>query len=72
MGYLNRKSNYDKYPTTRVIGFDDCAAEGWQAVCARLRASGARVITVDCYPGVYDEELLPALIDGLKPSLVVD
>lgn len=72
MGYLNRKSNYDKYPTTRIVGFDDCATEGWEAVCARLRASGARVVTVDCYPGVYDEELLPALVDGLKPSLVVE
>lgn len=72
MGYLNRKSNYDKAPTTRINGFDQCAVEGWDAICARIRGTGARVITVDCYPGVYDDELLPALTEGLQPALVVE
>lgn len=71
MKYLNRKSNYDKAPVTKIEGYDRCADAGWDSICARLRATGARVITVDCYPGVNDEEVLGALTAGLQPALVL-
>lgn len=71
MKYLNRKSNYDKAPTTCIEGFDGCAFAGWEQICAQIRSTGARIVTVDCYPGVNDEELLPALTAGLAPALVV-
>lgn len=72
MGYLSFVSRYDKEPETKVDGYE--AWSGYDAVCAQLRQAmeGRRVLTVDCYPGVADDELLPALVRGLRPDEVVN
>lgn len=72
MSYLPFVSRYDKEPETRVDGYE--AWEGYEAVCARLRQAmaGRRILTVECYPGVEDDELLAALVSGLKPEHVVN
>ena len=62
-----RVPNFDKYPTARVGSPDDCAA-GWDAIAATLGA--ARVVVVDCYPGVRHADVAP-LLRLLSPSLVV-
>lgn len=73
MGYLNFKSRYDKYPETVIDGFDGEAFAGWRQIQEELGAamSGNRVLTVDCYPGVYDDELLPALKEAVSPDTVI-
>lgn len=70
--YLNRKSNYDKYPVTNIIGYDD-GIEGNEAIAKKIleHLGDKKIIVVDCYPGVNDEEVLTALIKGLKPDRVI-
>ena len=72
-----RKPNYDKFPVVPVRCEAASACEGWQAIGVRLRESlkasqAPAVIAVDCYPGLLDEEVLPALIAELKPDLVLE
>lgn len=67
MHRTGRASNFDKSPTVRVGGPADCAS-GWDEIAACL--AGARVVVLDCYPGVRDDELEP-LARLLDPSLVV-
>lgn len=72
MSYLAFASRYDKEPETKVEGYEAWA--GYDEICARLRQAmeGKRVLTVDCYPGVEDDELLTALVRGIKPDHVVN
>jgi len=48
----------------------DCAA-GWDAVAARIAASGARAVAVDAYPGVRAADLAE-LLARLQPELHLD
>lgn len=56
-----RKSNYDKYPVIAVEAEQECSA-GWETVAARLRPhfDQARVICIECYPGIRVDELREA------------
>ena len=73
MSYLNRKSNYYKYPVTKIEGYEGAGIVGYEDIVKNIRQkmTNNSVIVVDCYPGVNDEEVLPALIEGIKPSCVV-
>lgn len=58
-----RKSNYDKFPAIRV---DGVLWKGWDSVCRELRdrvRNGNRVLAVECYQGVFEEEIA----EGLAP-----
>ena len=72
-----RRSNYDKYPYVEVPGGGGTAVTGWEGIAARLRqAVAARglaktVLTVECYPGVVEEEVLGQLGRRLAPALAV-
>lgn len=69
------KTNYDKFPTVSVPAAQDACAVGWESVTEALRRATAKNIRpcliVECYPGVRDEEVLSALMAGLKPTRVV-
>lgn len=60
-------SNYDKFPLIDVPESADRCVQGWQAVCERLqgaiaRRGGARtVVVIECYTGVFEDEVLDAL-----------
>jgi mannose-6-phosphate isomerase class I len=62
------KSNYNKSPTIPAEG--QCGV-GWESITEALRSEGQRIFIVECYPGVRDDELLSALIEGLKPTCVI-
>lgn len=57
------KSNYDKFPTVRVPGFENACICGWEAIMDHLRekTGGRGVLIFECYQGVLDEEVLPAV-----------
>ena len=62
--YLNRESNYEKHPRTRIHGFKEEVFSGYEDIIEELKKRCAKrpfVLTVDCYPGVDDGELLGAL-----------
>lgn len=68
-----RKSNYDKEPSTRI---DGKMWMGWSQVLEKIRAivsvgKRRKVVVVECYQGVYKQELLSHL-EKLSPALLVD
>src|SRR5438309_905814 len=65
-----RRSNYDKFPVTDT-GRPGACATGWDQVATRLRAAGAGVVVVDCYPGVLAGDL-KKLAAALAPDEVID
>lgn len=69
-----RRSNYDKFPVLHVPGYEDACVAGWPGIAARLRErlGAAKTIVVETYPGVLDDELLPALRDALQPDVVIE
>lgn len=54
------KSSYEKFPVVRVTSDVSACLEGWEAIAARMKeeiGAGKRVICIECYPGVLEEEL---------------
>lgn len=82
MGYLQKlglgRSNYDKRPFVAVNGHEDAVWCGWNEIAARLhqtiRETGRSnpVVAIDCYSGVLDEEIVPALREGLGKAHWID
>ena len=66
---------YDRFPVQRVTANDGDCAHGWTDVgavlSARARALGSCVIAVECYPGVYVQEVCNALESALAPTLTL-
>lgn len=68
---------YDKFPYVAVPGHHT-GWRGWPAIVAELRAAvqrragGRTVLAIECYSGVIDEELVPALREGLRADLWVE
>ena len=69
--------HYDKFPVVPVRGVGACAWRGWEAIGERLRqalrerAQRKTVLVVECYTGMLDDEVLPALQRVLSPKAVV-
>jgi mannose-6-phosphate isomerase class I len=71
---MPRRSNYDKFPFIPVSASQTDCLIGWRDVAARIRAATAAercIVCVECYPGVFVEEVEQALVQGLDPALVV-
>jgi len=70
-----RKSNYDKFPSCLVQGFDDACWSGWPAIARQLSATIAgkskAVIAIECYPGVHEAEILDGLQSALSPVKLI-
>ena len=79
MSYLQKlglgEANYDREPCVPVPGFEDECSVGWEAIGARLQAAvaargaGRTVLVVECYSGILDAEIVPALRAALDPAL---
>lgn len=65
-----RKPNYDKYPSTKLSG---TLLRGWTAIADRLAQcmSQTRVVAVDLYTGVREDEVRQALL-ALEPATFID
>lgn len=76
MAYPDFEPNYDRFPETRIEGFDEEAFEGWAGVGAAIvramAVRGGRVLVVDCYPGIRDVEVLAEIERVWKPNLTID
>lgn len=74
MNYFNRTANYDKEPEVVVKGYEENAWRGYEDIVNEIKGKinkGKFIVTVDCYPGVKDEEVLNELTKGLKPDFVI-
>lgn len=70
MTYLNRKSEYDRFPTNEVKEHFN-SFEGYKEILEEIKKHNSRIICVETYPGVDDEELLNQLTNELKPDKVI-
>jgi mannose-6-phosphate isomerase class I len=72
-----RKSNYDKNPYVEVKGYDNSAWRGYTSIVTEIKKKINSkqkknvIVTIDCYPGVKEEEVLTAFVEGLNPTLII-
>ena len=65
--YLQGEPNYDKFPVIKVKNVQHECATGWDNICKHLLEqlqkipANKKVIVVECYQGVMDDEIIPAL-----------
>jgi mannose-6-phosphate isomerase class I len=74
--YINRPSNYDKYPYIRVSGRPDDCLTGWDSICHEIKrriaaSSPPTVVAVECYQGVLEGEIIEALQSRFERATVV-
>lgn len=70
---MNKRSNYDKFPSIRVPVGRECMWQGWRDILLRIGGEisrGAQRIAVEIYPGVFEPEVLQAFLDALHPAHV--
>ncbi len=71
------KPNYDKFPAIQVPFGSGRCVQGWEAVGARLkevvaaRKSARTIVTVECYTGVFIEEIVTALQKHFPKSSIL-
>lgn len=56
-------ANYDKTPFITVKGQGENCHEGWETVGRVIKdaAQGKKLVAIECYPGVQDDEIIPHL-----------
>ena len=64
-----RKANYDKFPSTKISG---TIVQGWEAIVSLVKEKlgGRRVLAVDLYTGVHEEEVLEAFSKGVTGKII--
>ena len=67
--YINRQSNYDRFPTNDVSK-EFNAFFGYEEIVKVIKQNNARIICVETYPGV-DDDLLNKLVEGLEPDKTI-
>jgi mannose-6-phosphate isomerase class I len=70
---MNRISEYDKLPTLPVQAAKNSSWQGWIEILDHIRSQvsrGARRFAIECYPGVFEDEISAAFNEGLKPAHV--
>lgn len=66
--------SYDKYPETRIHGFDESVFNGQKAISKELNKFSELnnfCLTVECYPGV-DDEILDMIHMAYNPQVVIN
>ena len=75
--HRNVRSNFDKYPAVKVNDTTTDCIRGWNDIAATLNAFLASknktrlVVVIDCYHGVFHNEVLSALENHLRHSLLI-
>lgn len=67
---MGRRSNYDKYPFVSAGSVDECSV-GWHAIAQRLISEPKQhVVCIECYPGVFVDELRKGLQATLRSAKI--
>ncbi|MDO4940417.1 MAG: class I mannose-6-phosphate isomerase [Erysipelotrichaceae bacterium] len=69
MNYINRETNYDRFPTNVVSKYFKVFS-GYDNIINEIKSKQVRIICVETYPGV-DDSLLEEFVKGLKPSKTI-
>lgn len=64
-----RRSNYDKFPSTKISGAVTC---GWQDIIAMIQShmGHRRVLAIDLYLGVYESEIFEAFSSVVNATII--
>lgn len=65
MKYINRKSNYDKYPEVVVSESNGGTFLGYEEICNEIKSKvteGKNIVAIDCYMAIYEEEILENIL----------
>lgn len=66
---------YDKEPTVTIHGWDHATWQGYGAIANELRhrmEQGKKtILTIECYPGVREQEIVDGLCPNLQASQVI-
>lgn len=67
-----KKSNFNKFPEVKVEGHS--CIEGWQNIAHALAGGAGRkhTLTIECYHGVYSNELASHLASKLPGAVLID
>jgi len=71
---MSRISEYDKFPVMPVQSVGNCAWQGWRSIVEHIRSQvpkGARRLAIECYPGVFEDEISAAFSEALAPVQVL-
>jgi hypothetical protein len=76
---VTRTPNYNKFPEVSIPGGAQSAWQGWGAIAARLHErlaadarSGGAVLAVECYNGVFEDEIRRGLMEAFGGALWID
>src|SRR5580765_7253718 len=70
--YLQGEANYDKHPVVKVKKVQHECMAGWENICNHFldqlqkTPEDKKVIVIECYQGVMDEEIIPALQKNIE------
>jgi mannose-6-phosphate isomerase class I len=65
-------SNYDKHPCLRITSNAKDVETGWRSIMRRLQAESlGRLICIECYPGVFEEEIRDAILRAIPSAKVL-
>jgi hypothetical protein len=67
---MRRETNYERFPICKVSQSGSESWEGWHKILERLKAFAAPercTISFECYPGVFEEVLTSAVVEGMRP-----
>ena len=68
------KSNYNKYPKVLLRKTESECLLGWETISTELihainkRQSKKTILVIDCYQGVFEDEICAALTESIKPA----
>ncbi|PIF46122.1 mannose-6-phosphate isomerase class I [Chryseobacterium sp. 52] len=64
------KSNYNKFPVTPIK--DHTCIAGWKNIINKLTEDTPKIIAIECYPGVFVEEIITEVREYLNPALIIN
>ncbi len=69
------KTNYDRYPYVRISPHAHDCETGWDAILRRIESlvgDKSSVVCIECYPGVFDEDIRRAVNEHFPSAVVTD
>lgn len=63
------KSNFNKFPVIKVQ--NHTCITGWDNITEEIKKNTPRLITIECYPGVFIKEIITSVQELLHPELII-
>ncbi|HCN51054.1 MAG TPA: mannose-6-phosphate isomerase [Chryseobacterium sp.] len=64
------KSNFNKFPVIKVQ--NHTCITGWDNITEEIKKNTPRLVTIECYPGVFIKEIITSVQELLHAELIID